>query len=122
MIDIEYELMDQGILDRDGDRCGRVDDVVVEEGFDRPPRVVALLSSGGAKSRRLGRLAHRLSRWLHRLAGMQPPIEPTCIPWEQVSRVDRDVLLNASADELGLNRLNEAVTRKWIRRLPGANS
>jgi sporulation protein YlmC with PRC-barrel domain len=121
MIDILSELMDQVIVDRNGERCGRVDDIVVEDVYDRPARVVALLAGGGAKSRQLGKWAHRLSVWLHRLLGVPPPIEPAYIPWSAVARVETDVTLKASADEAGLERVNEAVRRRFIGRIPGAN-
>ena len=52
-MDLLYELMDQNILDCRGDRAGRVDDVVVEDVFDRPAKVLALLSGGGTMARQL---------------------------------------------------------------------
>lgn len=121
MIDILYALMDQGLVDCRGDRCGRVDDVVVEEGFDRPPRVIALLAGSGAKSRHLWRPIHRLSVWLHVVLGVPPPIQPATIPWELVDRVEADVILSVTGDEAGLNRLNRAVAERFIGRIPGAN-
>ena len=58
-MDILYTLMDQTLIDSNGERCGRVDDIVVEDVFDRPARVVALLSGGGAQSQLLGSFVHR---------------------------------------------------------------
>ncbi len=120
MIDVLYELMDQGLVDSQGDRCGRVDDVVVEDGFDWPPRVVALLAGNGAKSRHLWPPIHRLSLWLHAALGIRPPIEPASIPWALVDRVEADVILNVTGDEAGLNGLNRAVADRFIGRIPGA--
>jgi len=122
MIDILYELMDQNLIDSEGERAGRVDDIVVEDVLDRPPRVVALLSGGGAKSGQfLGGLLHRLTLWLLARAGLPQPIEPVAIPWEAVDRVDKDVILKRRADEFGLNRLNRIVAERLIGRIPGAN-
>jgi hypothetical protein len=120
-MDILYELMDQNLLDCHGERCGRVDDIVVEDGFDRPPRIVALLAGGGAKSRQLGRPLHWLSVWLHRALGVPAPIRPAVIPWDLVARVAEDVSLTVSAEDAGLNRLNHAVAARLIGRLPGAH-
>ena len=89
--------------------------------FDRPPRILALLAGGGAKSRQLWGPVHRLSRWLHRALGVPAPIEPATIPWTQVARVEGDVWLRVSAEEAGLNRLNRAVAARVIGRIPGAN-
>ena len=120
-MDILYELIDQNLLDSAGERGGRVDDVVVEDVFDRPARVVALLAGGGAKSRQLWEPLHRLSVWAHALLGIPRPVEPIVIPWERVERVDADVMLNCTVAELGLDRMNRAVAERLIGRIPGAN-
>ena len=120
-MDILYKLMDQALIDSNGERCGRVDDIVVEDVFDRPARVVALLSGGGAKSQQLGRLVHRVSLWWQRILGMHGPVEPVRIPWDQVDRVEDDVMLKLPAAPLGLNALNRAVAERFIGRIPGAN-
>ena len=49
-MDLLYELMDQNIVDKQGERCGRVDDVLVEDVFDRPARVIGLSKPGTAVS------------------------------------------------------------------------
>jgi sporulation protein YlmC with PRC-barrel domain len=120
LIDILYELMDQNLIDSEGERAGRVDDIVVEDVFDRPARVVALLAGCDAKSRHLGRPVQRLSLWLHWVLGLRGPIEPIVIAWEHVERVENDVILNVTSGELGLNRVNQAAARRFIGRIPGA--
>jgi sporulation protein YlmC with PRC-barrel domain len=122
VIDILYELMDQGLVDSNGMRCGRVDDIVVDETAGHPPRVVALLAGGGAKSRQLWEPLHRVSLWLHALLGVPQPIEPAVIPWEMVERVEGDVFLKRPANDLGLNRLNRAAAERFIGRIPGSRS
>jgi hypothetical protein len=119
-MDLMHELLDQGLCDRNGDRCGRVDDVEVEEEFDRPARVVAILSGGGVKSRWLGRWAHRFSIWLHKALGVPPPIEPARVAWEDVEEMNAHVTLKISAADAGLDRLNQAVAERIIGHIPGA--
>lgn len=121
-MDLLYKLMDQNLIDSRGERCGRVDDVVVEEVFDRPAKVLALLSGGGVKSRQLWGPLHRLTLWLHRLAGVRGPIAPAYILWDEVDRLENDVILKISAEEAGLDRLNRAMADRLIGRIPGANS
>jgi sporulation protein YlmC with PRC-barrel domain len=113
--------MDQGIVDSVGERCGRVDDVVVEDVFDRPPRITALLSGGGVKSQLMWKPLHRFSLWLHVLLGVARPVQPVEVRWEQVERVDDDVILKAPCKTIGLNRLNRAAAERFIGRIPGAS-
>jgi hypothetical protein len=120
LIDILYELMDQGLIDCHGDRCGRVDDIVVEDVLDRPPRVIALLAGNGAKSRHLWGPIHRLSLWLHAVLGVPRPVQPVVVPWRLVDRVATDVMLKVAGDEAGLNCLNRVVGERFIGRIPGA--
>jgi hypothetical protein len=119
-MNIEHDLLNLGLVDADGERCGRVDDVLVEDGFDRPARVTAILSGNGAMSRLIGRRALRVSVFLHRLLGLEPPIEPVEVPWGQVRRVGHDVRLRSRAGDLKLEQLNWAVARRFIGRIPGA--
>lgn len=121
-MDVEYELLDKGLIDRDGERCGRVDDLEVENTFDRPPRVVAILAGGGAKSVHLWPWVHRLSLWLHRVLGLPEPVEPVVIPWEEVANTEIDVMLRVSGEEVGLERLNQVVADRLIGRIPGGRS
>jgi sporulation protein YlmC with PRC-barrel domain len=121
-MEIAYEIMNEGLIDSRGIRCGRVDDILVEDGFDRPPRILGLVVGSGAKSRLIGRWAYRLSAWLHRLLGVQPPINPVVVPWERVESINSHIVLNASAADLGLNSLDKAVVRRIIGRIPGAGS
>jgi sporulation protein YlmC with PRC-barrel domain len=120
-MDVLYELMDQNLIDSAGERAGRVDDVVVEDVYDRPARILGLLAGGGAKSRHLWAPLHRLSLWLHARLGIPQPVEPIFVPWDRVERVDRDVMLNCRAGDLDLDRMNRAVAERLIGRIPGAN-
>ena len=121
-MNVMHEILNEGLVDASGDRCGRVDDVEVEDTFDRPPRIVAVIVGNGAKSRLLGRWPHRASLWIHRALGMKPPIEPVVIPWSKARIEEAHIRLSGSAHELGLDRLNRAVADRFIRRIPGAGS
>lgn len=121
-MDILYDVMDQTLIDTTNTRCGRVDDIVIEDGFDRPPRVTALLAGGGVKAQHLWPPLHTLVHMLHRIVGMHGPLQPIEVPWEAVDRLDRDVFLTRSAHELGLDAANAAVAAQIISRIPGAHA
>jgi hypothetical protein len=121
-MDILYDVMDQTLIDTAGTRCGRVDDIVIEDGFDRPPQVTALLVGGGVKAQHLWLPLRTLVHMLHRIVGMKGPMQPVEVPWEVVDHLDRDVCLKRSAHELGLDAVNAAVVARIIGRIPGAHT
>lgn len=110
-LDLALAVLDRQLLDREGRRCGKVDDLELEQGSDGSLRAVAILAGPGAWAGRgaLGRLAARLAggRVVH-------------VPWAVVRAVDSAVRLALKADELGLGRGDDAAAR-IVDRLPGAD-
>jgi sporulation protein YlmC with PRC-barrel domain len=98
-------LLDMQLIDSEGIRCGRVDDVELDD--SDPPRVTALLSGAGVAR---GRLPDPVRRWLRAFFG--DPVEGVDmirIPWGEVKGIDADVRLLKPAAELGLGRGDEIV-------------
>lgn len=89
-IDLGLGLLDHQIVDCDGRRCGKVDDLEVAGVRDGKPVVAELL---------VGR-----RRKVH-------------VPWDVVAKVDSAVHLKVRAEELGLGRADERL-RPWLARLP----
>ena len=111
-IDIALKVLDHQILDRDGRRCGNVDDVEIEGGPGEPARVTAILVGPGVWPQRAG--------WIGRLAGWIGGGRRTRIPWEDVADLESHVRLRKTAEELGLGRGDDRV-RLWIEKIPGAH-
>jgi sporulation protein YlmC with PRC-barrel domain len=109
---IAHRILDEQIVDSEGRRCGRVDDV---ELTGNPPRLTALLVGNGLYPRRLPKWAARLGR---RIAG--PEVwgsNALRIPWEEVDRLESAVWLRKQAEELGLGEGDDP--ERWIvKRLP----
>ena len=110
-IDLGLGVLDHQLLDCDGRRCGKVDDLELE-GLDTPePRVAAILSGPPAwRGRRpLGRLAAALARG--RLVR---------IPWAEVAQVGAGIELRRRAEELRLGRGDDRAGR-LVEKLPGSS-
>lgn len=109
---LAHRLLDEQILDSEGRRCGRVDDIELK---GTPPRVTALLVGEGLYPRRL---PSRLAPLARRLAGPERWGANTLrIPWEEVDRIEAAVHLRGKAEELGLGEGDDP--ERWlVRRLP----
>lgn len=109
---IAHRLLDEQILDCDGRRCGRVDDIELQ---GSPPRVSALLVGEGLYPR-------RLPSWLRgparRLAGPERwGANSLRVPWEAVDRIEAAIHLHGKAEEHGLGEGDDP--ERWmVRRLP----
>lgn len=80
------DCLDHEIYDRDGERLGRIDGIVIRYEPGRPPRVAAIEMGTVASARRLhrglGRLVERLSaRW------GKAEENPYRIPWSWVRQI-----------------------------------
>jgi sporulation protein YlmC with PRC-barrel domain len=104
--DIGLHVLDRQLLDKDGRRCGNVDDLAIEDG-----EVVALLIGPGHWGRRAG--------WIGRLAGWIGGGGKGRVDWRDVDDVDSAVHLKRDATELGLGTGDDRL-RPYLERIPGA--
>jgi sporulation protein YlmC with PRC-barrel domain len=110
-IDLGLGVLDHQLIDSDGRRCGKVDDLELDGVRDGRPRVVAILTGPPAWRGRgaLGRLAARVARG-----------ELVRVPWEEVAAVESGVLLRKRAQELRLGRGDDSA-RALVEKLPGSS-
>ncbi len=111
-IDIALKVLDHQILDRDGRRCGNVDDLEIEGGPGETARVTAILVGPGVWPQRAG--------WIGRIASFVGGGRRVRVPWEDVREIESHVVLRKSAEELGLGRGDDRL-RPWIEKIPGAH-
>jgi sporulation protein YlmC with PRC-barrel domain len=91
-IDIGLGLLDHQLVDSEGRRCGKVDDLELEGVREGRPVVKEIL---------VGR-----RRQVH-------------VPWDRVAKIDSAVHLKGTARELRLGRGDDR-PRAWLERIPGA--
>jgi sporulation protein YlmC with PRC-barrel domain len=106
-LDLGHNVLDHQLLDKDGRRCGNVDDLAIEGA-----EVVAILSGPGYWANRAGRLG--------RVAGSIGGSKRVRIPWTEVAKVDSGVHLRRTAAEYGLGTGDDRL-RPLLERIPGAN-
>jgi sporulation protein YlmC with PRC-barrel domain len=110
-IDIGLHVLDRQLLDKNGRRCGNVDDLAIEGGPGEVPEVVALLVGPGYWAQRAGRIG-RLAGWIG--GGRRVRVD-----WREVRKVDSAVELKRGATELGLGRGDDRL-RPYVDKIPGA--
>jgi len=111
-IEIGLRVLDRQLLDRDGRRCGNVDDLAIEGGVGDVPEVTHLLVGPGYWPQRAG--------WVGRLAGWIGGGRRVRVDWSDVEKLDSGVGLAKSATELGLGRGDDRL-RPYIEKIPGAD-
>lgn len=115
-------ILDKEILDRDGLRAGKVDDLLLElpDGdIGEGPEVVALITGPTALSRNLSRPVQALVRTIYRLLGLRDP-RPSRIAWRHVVRIGVVIEIDVDRDAGGWSALGDAVNKRFIDRVPGA--
>ena len=110
-IDLGLGLLDHQLLDRDGRRCGNVDDLELSGVREGDPYVAAILTGPPAwRGRgRVGRLLARVVRG--------PLVR---VPWDEVSGCEAGIQLRKQAHELRLGRGDDRAA-KLIERIPGSH-
>lgn len=110
-IDIGLHVLDRQLLDKDGRRCGNVDDLAIEGGADEVLEVVAILVGPGYWPQRAG-LIGKLAGWIG--GGRRVRVD-----WREVDRIGSAVELKSKATELGLGRGDDRL-RPYVDKIPGA--
>ncbi len=114
-MDLVYRVLDEQLVDVDGRRCGRVDDLELDETADPAPRLHAILSGSGTWHRRLPRPLRGVGRRIFG-AGVSGR-DVIRVPWEQVDDISSVIHLKAKARDLGLGQGDERDANP-IARLP----
>jgi sporulation protein YlmC with PRC-barrel domain len=111
-IDIGLHVLDRQLLDKNGRRCGNVDDLEIEGGPDETPEVVAILVGPGYWPQRAGLIGN--------LAGWIGGSRRVRVDWSDVDKIDSAVVLKREATELGLGRGDDRL-RPYLEKIPGAH-
>lgn len=105
-MDLVYRVLDDQLVDVDGVRCGRADDLEFDgEVGGPPPRLVWILAGSGAWHRRLPRPLRGLGA---RVFGQGVVGQDLIrVPWEEVDELETVIELKSKARDLGLAQGDE---------------
>lgn len=110
--DLGYWLLDNEIVDSDGRRCGRVDDVELDGEPGEKMVLAAVLTGPGAMRRRFPR---RLWRLMDRLLTDRV----VRVSWNEVDRIDAVLNLRGKGSDLGLGHGDDEAG-KLVSKIPGS--
>jgi hypothetical protein len=116
-MDLVYRVLDEQLLDVDGRRCGRVDDLEFEGELGDPPRLHAILSGSGTWHRRLPRPLRTLGQRIFGKGVMGRDV--IRVPWGEVGDISSVIKLRGKARDLGLGQGDER-DAGIVSRLPGS--
>jgi sporulation protein YlmC with PRC-barrel domain len=115
------EVLDKEILDCNGFKGGKVDDLVVEMREGEAPVVKAIVTQQGALACHLGVTVARIDAWLReKVLGFGTDVKPVEIGWEHITRIDVTVHIDLDRTQANLMNSENAVWERWIRHLPFA--
>jgi hypothetical protein len=112
LVDLGLMLMDRQLVDVNGRRCGKVDDIELDGGPGERPTVTTILTgpaawAGGGR----GPLAWLAARLAHG--------DVVRIGLDDVATMGAKIELGRSAEELGLSEAEDRAA-SWLRGWPGA--
>jgi len=117
-MDLVRDVLDKQVVDRQSDRMGKVDGLVVALAADGPPRVIAIEVGPTTLARRLSsRLANRIRRLLQWLGAGDGV---TRFSTAQVMRIDIEVALDVLADETEARKVEHWLRDHVVARIPGS--
>lgn len=106
VLDLLYAVLDLQLVDCDDRRCGRVDDIQLDD----DGTVVALLAGYGSWPDRVPAWARGVTRAL--LGHPTREDDVVAIPWAAVDHIGPYIHLNTQASELGLARGDDEL--RWL--------
>jgi sporulation protein YlmC with PRC-barrel domain len=99
-MDLVYRVLDDQLVDVDGRRCGRVDDLEFDGDLGEAPRLSAILSGSGVWHRRLPRPLRGIGARVFGSGVLGRDV--IRVPWTQVEDITSVIRLRRKARELGL--------------------
>jgi sporulation protein YlmC with PRC-barrel domain len=114
------DIMDKQLVDCEGDKMGRVDDLLLELRPGETPAVRSILSGHGSGTVIFPSFLEGFARWLQeRVLGLDA-VEPIEIGWEHVKYITVAVHLDVDRQDVGGTDTEHRLWERWLGPLPGS--
>jgi hypothetical protein len=114
-MDLVYRVLDDQLVDVEGQRCGRADDIEFDGGLGERPLLHAILSGSGTWHRRLPRPLRSVGARVFGTGLLGADV--IHVPWHEVDDIGSVIRLKARARDLGLGQ-GDRRQAKTVARLP----
>jgi sporulation protein YlmC with PRC-barrel domain len=116
-MDLVYRVLDDQLVDVEGRRCGRADDLEFEGDLGEPPRLNAILSGSGVWHRRLPPALRPIGERVFGSGVLGR--DRIRVPWEEVEEVGTVIRLKSKCRDLGLGQGDDRMAKR-VEKLPDA--
>jgi hypothetical protein len=116
---LEKQILDQQLLDRDCNRIGKVDGLIMFVPEGEPPRITHITVGGTVLGHRVSGPIGVVLRWMARRWGAQHG-EPMRIPWSTVTDVGVDIEVDIDGTKSPALHWERTLRDRIIERIPWA--
>jgi sporulation protein YlmC with PRC-barrel domain len=113
------DVLDKKLFDRNNDRMGRVDGLIMQLPERSQPRITHITIGGRPLAQRIGSRTAALTRKIAEAIGPKR-LTPVRIPWSLVKTAGRDIHLEVDAEESGAMAWEGWIEKHIIDHIPGA--
>ena len=118
-VHLAHDVLDAQLVDRVGEKVGRVDELLLELEAGRPPRVATIVIGGPARAERVGRWFVALRRGWRAVFGRHEE-HVSRIPFDKVRRIGDTIDLDVEEQSLDSEHLERWLKEHVVCRIPGA--
>lgn len=118
-IHLVADVLDEQLVDSDGQQAGRIDGIVLVLRPDKPPLLAYVEVSPITLIARFNR---RLARWYARLDARLGPGRgaPFRIPWTRLEKQERMFRMDLKLESTPINKLEDWLRETIVERIPGS--
>jgi sporulation protein YlmC with PRC-barrel domain len=112
------QVLDKQLVDKDGLKAGKVDDLLLELRDDGPPEVAAILTGPNSVASLLPGWLDRFTLWIRLAVLGLDRAEPVEVGWSHVTAIDVTVHVDLDREKDGLVHSQQTIWTRWIKPLP----